>query len=97
MEFSTFFNVQPTTIKYHAIRDTLKVTCDDPYIVEVDTTERIILYIRFQQGEIVCLEKWNGEYVCSGTPFLEKSSQKLSFDKIEIYLEMYSKHKLKFI
>ena len=97
MEFNHFFNVKLDIAQYHAIRDSLIQTCEDPQIWEVETKEGILLYSRFFNGEIACLEKWNGAFVCAGNPYLEKNSKLLTADKVEIYLEMYSKHKIKFI
>lgn len=83
--------------KYHVLRDSLTETCIDPQVLEVDTQEGIRLYIRFKDGELTCKEKWNGYLVCSGYPFLEKGQTKLKFDRIEFYLEMYSKHIINFV
>lgn len=82
--------------KYEVNRATLIQTCADPQILECETTDGIVLYIRFNGEELVCLEKWNGEFICAGQPVLHKGVICIPLDQIEFYLEMYSKHKLRF-
>ena len=82
---------------YKVKRSTMRETWADPQIVEVETSEGFILYIRFNNGQLTCQEKWSGNYLATGNPYLERLDKKLTFDKIEFYLEMYSNHSLTFI
>ena len=97
MDFATYFNARDPNVRFHAIRNEILQTCNDPQIVEIPTHETVILYIRFYNGEIVCLNKATGEYICSGSPFLKKTAISLTIEEIEFYLEMYSKHLIKFV
>lgn len=81
---------------YRINRATMRETWEDPQVVEVETVEGFILYIRFKDGQLTCQEKWSGHYLATGNPYLERLDKKLTFDKIEFYLEMYSTHKLTF-
>lgn len=83
-------------MNYILVRETLVETCNDPQVVEVQTVEGFVLYIRFKDGYLTCQEKWSGNYLCAGSPFLERDDTKLTFERIEFYLEMYSKFKLQF-
>lgn len=74
-------------------------TFNDPQIVEVETLEGYVLYIRYNNSVLTCQEKWSGNYLASGSPFLPKQDNVkiLSFEQIEFYLEMYSNFQLNFI
>lgn len=82
---------------YKIKRSTLVETWEDPQVIEVETQEGFILYIRFKDGQLTCQEKWSGNYLACGSPYLERNDKKLTFERIEFYLEMYSKHTLTFI
>jgi hypothetical protein len=82
--------------QYEVNRCTLIQTCADPQILECETTDGIILYVRWNGIELVCLEKRLGTFICSGEPILHRGTIGLPLDQIEFYLEMYSKHKLRF-
>ena len=81
---------------YKVNRSTMRETWQDPQVVEVETVEGFVLYIRFNNGQLTCQEKWSGHYLATGNPYLERFDKKLTFDKIEFYLEMYSNHNLTF-
>lgn len=83
--------------KYRVIRNTLIQTHSDPQILECMTEDGILLYIRWTGEAIYCLEKKTGFSVCAGMPFLHKGQEILPLDQIEFYLEMYSRHEMKFI
>lgn len=83
-------------MSYILVRESLIETCSDPQVIEVQTVEGFILYIRFKDGYLTCQEKWSGNYLAAGTPYLERNDKKLTFERIEFYLEMYSKFKLQF-
>jgi len=80
--------------KYKVKRDTLKCTCVYPQIWEMECEDRTILYVRFNNGEINCKEKMTGTLICSGNPVMDKL--KMPDNKVEFYLEMYSKHQIYF-
>lgn len=82
--------------KYRVVRNTLKQTCQDPQIWEVECIDGMVLYIKFKEdGEISCKEKWNGSLICLGTSLLDKG-KKINGDRVEFLLEMYSKHQIRF-
>ena len=80
--------------KYLVKRDTLKLTCSDPQIWEMTCVDGTILYARFNNGEITCKEKRTGDFICSGSPVLDKNH--IPDNKVEFYLEMYSQHNIYF-
>ena len=80
--------------KYKVKRETLKCTCQDPQIWEMECEDGVVLYARFNKGELNCMEKKTGLYVCSGNPILHKDS--IPDNKVEFYLEMYSRHTINF-
>lgn len=80
--------------KYRVKRSTVKSTCSDPQIWEAECVDGTILYIRFREGSLTCKVKKTGEFICSGNPFLDKV--KIPDDRLEFYLEMYSKHTIYF-
>lgn len=44
----------------------MRETWEDPQVVEVETVEGFILYIRFKDGQLTCQEKWSGsQRICS--------------------------------
>jgi hypothetical protein len=83
--------IEPT---YKVKRETLKCTCKDPQIWEMECEDRTLLYARFNNGELTCKEKNTGVFICSGNPVLHKD--KIPDEKVEFYLEMYSKHTINF-
>jgi hypothetical protein len=82
--------------RYEVNRATLIQTCNDPQVLECETTDGIILYIRFNGEQLSCQKKYNGEFICEGYPLIHRGVICIPLDQIEFYLEMYSKHKLKF-
>lgn len=80
--------------KYNVKRDTLKLTCSDPQIWEMECTDGTILYARFNKGELTCREKRTGDIICSGSPAIDRI--KIPDNKIEFYIEMYSQHNIYF-
>lgn len=97
---SLFFNNDPAVFNnptFEAVRDTMKQTCSDPQVVEVECKDGLVLYIRYKDGELTVKEKWNGNLVGGGRPLLERNEKTLTFDRIEFYLEMYSKFTIKFV
>jgi hypothetical protein len=79
-----------------AKENTIQKTCDDPQIWEVTTTDNVILYVRFNNGELTGKIKRTGDLIFSGNPIMDKTripdTQKLIF-----YIEMYSRHSIRFI
>lgn len=57
-------------MNYILVRETLVETCSDPQVVEVQTVEGFVLYIRFKDGYLTCQEKWSGNYLCAGSQFV---------------------------
>lgn len=86
----------PSLDEYIVNVKTLKQTNASPQILECETVDGIILYIRWTGQEIVCLEKRLGIYICSGEPVLHRGMEILPLDQVPFYLEMYSKFKIKF-
>ncbi len=80
--------------KYIVKRHSLKLTCPDPQIWEMECEDRTILYARFSNGGLTCREKRTGDFICSGIPVLDKTE--IPENKIEFYLEMYSQHEIYF-
>lgn len=98
VHFSRLFDNNFDTVepKYKPVRSTLKKTCNNPQIWEVECDDGLVLYIRFNGNELSCKEKWNGQLVCFGVPILDQQ-QEISNDRLEFLLEMYSKHLINFI
>ena len=80
--------------KYVVIRSSVKQTHNDPQVWEMECTDRTLLYARFNKGELTCKEKRTGDFICSGSPQLHRDF--IPIEKVEFYLEMYSKHNIYF-
>jgi len=79
---------------YRVKRESVVCTCKDPQIWEMSCEDGTILYARFNGGELTCKEKKTGALVCSGSPALDKT--RVPDEKLEFYLEMYSRHNIYF-
>ena len=83
--------------QFEARRETMKQTCNDPQVVEVECKDGLVLYIRYKDGELSVREKWNGNLIGFGNPYLDRDNAVLDFDRLEFYLEMYSQFKIRFV
>lgn len=79
-----------------AIRNSGKVISTDPQIFEYNTEQGIVLYIRYNKGNLVCRNKSTNVILCSGMPLEYQNKIFIPKDQIEFYIEMYSQHKIKF-
>jgi hypothetical protein len=82
--------------EYRVLRKSLVEKHDDPQVFEAECVDGVLLYIRFKDGALRCQEWRTGAFICEGHPFLERNKNRIDPDKIEFYLEMYSKHKIRF-
>lgn len=76
-------------------RTTLIQTNSDPQIWEAECFDKIVLYIRYNNDELVVRTKYNNQIICIGTPYLYRGKS-IPTEQIEFLLEMYSKHTIKF-
>lgn len=78
------------------IRSSYKIISTDPQIVEYNTTNGIVLYIRYNKDILVCRNKTTNNILCSSSPLEYRGKTFIPKDQIEFYIEMYSNHKIKF-
>lgn len=92
-----FYNTTVFTAVHEIIIDTLVQTFADPQICECVTTQGIPIYIRYNDGHLVCRNKNTNEILAEGEAYAYKTLVTLPLDQIMFYIEMHSRQKVQFI
>ncbi len=90
-------NLTVTPPEIEVITNSYKITSNNPQIVEYNTIQGFILYVRYNNDNLVCKNKSTNTILCSGMPLEYRTKKFIPKEQIEFYVEMYSQHKIKFI